>query len=47
MLTRFDHALVAVRDPDRTMGSLSRLGFEVRRGGWGTVAGHRSPPYRT
>lgn len=34
MPTRFDHAVIAVRDLDRAIDDFTRLGFEVRRGGF-------------
>ncbi len=33
MITRFDHAVIAVRDLDEAMRAYSRLGFAVSRGG--------------
>lgn len=34
MITRFDHAVIAVRDLDRAIDDFTRLGFEVDRGGF-------------
>ena len=33
MLTRFDHAVIAVRDLDLSIAAFRRLGFDTRRGG--------------
>lgn len=33
MLTRFDHAVIAVRDLDDSMAAFRRLGFDVQQGG--------------
>ena len=34
MITRFDHAVIAVRDLDEAIGRYQALGFDVRPGGW-------------
>lgn len=34
MPSRFDHAVIAVRDLDQAIGDFTRLGFQVHRGGY-------------